>query len=379
MAREVLNDKSEKNSATWISDMIALVFKKELMWEALEFEIDNASSSLFNSKQIIKILLHELKTLHCSQCKCSKNSNGNNDTKVEFETNKVEEMDEMKETSVISNDFQIEDLGETLSETIENIINDKPNDEMYDECEEESLSLELKSYLASEKDSKDHSNQLNNKTRPKKIYECKTCFKIFVTPSKLERHENIHTGKKMFQCEFCTKRFNQPNHLKDHLFRSFCTETESFKCNKTRTFSEDVAQIIESKKKKQSSSKRKLPSELEQEYLSRKYECQTCFKRFVTPSKLERHESVHTGRKIFQCETCEERFNQPNHLNEHLKRLSHKSEKPYACEVCSERFLIHPDLKIHEVMNHAENMPEQNSPSLQVVKRLIAKYHINKV
>ena len=74
-----------------------------------------------------------------------------------------------------------------------------------------------------------------------------------------------------------------------------------------------------------------------------------------------------------------ERFNQPNHLNEHLKRLSHKSEKPYACEFCSERFLTHPDLKIHEVMNHAENMPEQSSSSLQVVKHLIAKYHINKI
>ena len=318
MSNKIPYDILEKNSATWISDMIALVFKKKLMWEALEFEIDSASTSLFNSKQIIKILLHELKTLQSSQCSCPKNCDGNNDTKVKVETDKVERMDGTNDTSVISNDFQIEDLGENLSETIENIIKDKQNIEMYDECEEESLSQELESYMASENDSKNDSNQSNEKKKPKKIYECKTCFKIFVTPSKLERHENIHTGKKMFQCEFCIKRFNQPNHLKDHLFRSFCTETESFKCNKTRTFSEDVAQIIESKKKKQSSSKRKLPSELEQEYLSRKYECQTCFKRFVTPSKLERHESVHTGRKIFQCETCEERFNQPNHLNEHL-------------------------------------------------------------
>ena len=123
MAREVLNDKSEKNSSTWISDMIALVFKKKLMWEALEFEIDSASSSLFNSKQIIKILLHELKTLHRSQCACQKNCGGNNDTKVKVETDKVERMDE---TSVISNDFQIEDLGENVSETIENIIKDNP-------------------------------------------------------------------------------------------------------------------------------------------------------------------------------------------------------------------------------------------------------------
>ena len=187
--------------------------------------------------------MHELKALQNKQCKCS-NSDSNIDNEVKTETIKVKRMDEMKETSVISNDFQIEDLGENLNETIENIIKDKPNVEMYDECEEESLSQELKTYLASENDSKDDNNQSKDKKRPKKVYKCKTCFKIFVTPSKLERHENIHTGKKMFQCEFCTKRFNQPNHLKDHLFRSFCTETESFKCSETKGFSKkDVLQL----------------------------------------------------------------------------------------------------------------------------------------
>ena len=38
---------SEKTSVTWISDMIALVYKKELMWDALELVLDNLSCSSF--------------------------------------------------------------------------------------------------------------------------------------------------------------------------------------------------------------------------------------------------------------------------------------------------------------------------------------------
>ena len=73
MTSEMLIDASEKSSVTWISDMIALVYKKDLMWDDLELELDNLSFSSFTSKQIIKLLLHKLKTLHNSQCKCSNN------------------------------------------------------------------------------------------------------------------------------------------------------------------------------------------------------------------------------------------------------------------------------------------------------------------
>jgi uncharacterized Zn-finger protein len=50
----------------------------------------------------------------------------------------------------------------------------------------------------------------------KRRHKCQYCPKAFVTPSKLERHERIHTGSKPFGCEMCSQRFTQRCGLKVH-------------------------------------------------------------------------------------------------------------------------------------------------------------------
>lgn len=52
----------------------------------------------------------------------------------------------------------------------------------------------------------------NNQRR----HECRHCAKRFPTPSKLARHELIHTGEKPFSCTLCHKGFTQLSHLKNH-------------------------------------------------------------------------------------------------------------------------------------------------------------------
>ncbi|KAG8449440.1 hypothetical protein GDO86_016190 [Hymenochirus boettgeri] len=47
-------------------------------------------------------------------------------------------------------------------------------------------------------------------------YKCSVCGKIFLSPSKLERHHLIHAGQKPFQCPDCGKTFRQNPHLKRH-------------------------------------------------------------------------------------------------------------------------------------------------------------------
>eukprot|EP00079_Xenopus_tropicalis_P009132 XP_002932890.1 PREDICTED: zinc finger protein 770 [Xenopus tropicalis] len=50
----------------------------------------------------------------------------------------------------------------------------------------------------------------------RKSYKCSVCTKVFLSPSKLERHYLIHAGQKPFHCFECGKSFRQDPHLKRH-------------------------------------------------------------------------------------------------------------------------------------------------------------------
>ena len=76
--------------------------------------------------------------------------------------------------------------------------------------------------------------------------------------------------------------------------------------------------------KAQTTTKKNLPNSGEKSNFRK---CEFCQKSFPTPSKLQRHQLVHSGAKPFSCTVCEKGFTQRVHLNSH-KKLTHAQTMP---------------------------------------------------
>jgi len=74
------------------------------------------------------------------------------------------------------------------------------------------LHLQVTAAAAAAAASRPNGNAVDNRR-----HECPYCGKKFPTPSKLQRHQLIHTGEKPFSCEICCKGFTQLTHLKNHM------------------------------------------------------------------------------------------------------------------------------------------------------------------
>lgn len=64
-------------------------------------------------------------------------------------------------------------------------------------------------------------------TRSRK-YGCKTCSKVFYTPSHLKIHMRIHSGERPYTCSDCSKTFNNNGALTKH--KRIHSGEKPFKC-----------------------------------------------------------------------------------------------------------------------------------------------------
>ncbi|XP_062253848.1 zinc finger protein 770 [Platichthys flesus] len=247
--------------------------------------------------------------------------------------------------------------------------------EMHRENLRDSLPLEAASVPSAEQPRETFQQRRINPS-----HQCRSCAKGFPSPSKLKRHMMIHTGQRPFSCETCGKRFRQKTHLRVHCrthlltryqkqrslyinrppsrIGGFHTRTAADvpvqevighkKCNETVTGCDGISakQAVQTPSTgtvqnnvktesgiqlfPQTSKKREVLSVMTaprvnntqtakpvQSNGNTRHQCTQCLKCFPSPSKLKRHEMVHTGLKPFRCPTCGKAFRQRTHLKTH--------------------------------------------------------------
>ena len=223
-------------------------------------------------------------------------------------------------------------------------------------------------------------------TSGKMIHQCTLCSKTFPASSKLQRHMMSHTDQRPFRCQMCEKSFRQKTHLRVHsrthlwskyhrqrsfyisrppsrtaghstkpavdvLYPKACVQIDAFdKKSVTHAFPKvNRIQTLFALPNVENSSRDLMPSTsyinstinaaVHSKGLLKKahaykcarirndsqHRCLLCLKCFPSPSKLRRHEMVHTGLKPFQCLVCGKRFRQSPHLKVHER--THTEER----------------------------------------------------
>ena len=219
---EAVNNKDCDEDMKAISSMIKRVFQNKKSWGTLESYLNNMVCSVSKSKEVIKILLIELKALHEKLKDSNKKMIGNT-------LNDNDEKDKQESVTFDPNEFPENKVDEEIEHE------EKKNKRV--RIIAETIELSQFSTFVSNKKSQAKGGSSEGDTSIKnqkstnivqKPFSCNFCQKRFAIQSKLKRHEIIHTDEKPFQCTNCKRCFNNSCSLKRH--ERLHTDEKPFEC-----------------------------------------------------------------------------------------------------------------------------------------------------
>ena len=305
---------------TSIQHFVKMVLRKDLSWATFASILNDMTSTLDKSKEVIGILIHILQS--------------------KLETDKTESENQV--INVEKTNVQIGERDQSKPEVIQ--IEDEDEDNTKVNPKTESDEIEMIDF--------EDGDELPNSG-------IQNCFN--------ERSNANNCTPLSFQIngEDCSIEFEESNKISDsmkntesELKTNVCQLSDDDKsnptnsdeiCETTSATDNQLEEITQTKLHKKNNSTKKLVKQ-----------CKVCGKKFKKLRNLKVHKRIHRKEKIFHCSKCDTTFRKIALLNKHEESHGKKEDSiQFSCETCDQNFKNFAGQEFH-AKNYPDHSIKQN-------------------